>query len=71
MMRNNFIASVSKTTAKGLRDKIKVLELHKKTGCKIDIIAERLNPMIRGGMNYLVKFSSSAMKIRYSVLNAD
>ena len=61
-MRNNFIASVSKTAAKGFRDKIKALEIHKRTGCKIDMIAELLNPMIRGWMNYFGKFNPSAMK---------
>ena len=34
-MRNSFIASVSKTAAKGFRDKIKALEIHKRTGCKM------------------------------------
>ena len=62
VMRNNFIASVSKTAAKGFRDKIKALEIHKRTGCKIDMIAELLNPMIRGWMNYFGKFNPSAMK---------
>lgn len=61
-MRYNFIATVSKTAAKNFRDKIKALEIHKKTGCKIDIIAEILNPMVRGWMNYFGKFSPSAMK---------
>ena len=31
-MRSNFIASVSKTSAKTFRDKIKSLEIHKKNG---------------------------------------
>lgn len=62
VMRNNFIASVSKTAAKDFRDKIKALEIHKRTGCKIDMIAELLNPMIRGWMNYFGKFNPSAMK---------
>ena len=62
VMRNNFIASVSKTAAKGFSDKIKALEIHKRTGCKIDLIAELLNPMIRGWMNYFGKFNPSAMK---------
>ncbi len=48
VMRNNFIASVSKTAAKGFGDKIKALEIHKRTWCKIDMIAGLLNPMIRG-----------------------
>ena len=46
MIRNNFIASVSKTAGKGFRDKINALEIHKKTGCKIEIITEMLNLMI-------------------------
>lgn len=61
-MRSNFIASVSKASAKAFRDKIKSLEIHKRTGCKIDIIAEILNPMLRGWINYFGKFNPSAMK---------
>ena len=61
-MRSNFIASVSKMSAKTFRDKIKSLEIHKKTGCKIDMIAEILNPMLRGWINYFGKFNPSAMK---------
>ena len=60
--RLNFIASVSKTSAKAFRDKIKMLEIHKKTGCKIDMIAEILNPMLRGWINYFGKFNPSAMR---------
>lgn len=48
VIRNNFIASVSKTAAKGFGDKIKVLEIQKRTDCKIDMVAELLNLMIRG-----------------------
>ena len=62
VMRYNFIASVSRASAKNFRDKVKALEIHKKTGCKIDIIAEMLNPLIRGWMNYFGKFNPSAMK---------
>lgn len=55
MQSANFIVSVSKTSAKTFRDKIKSLEIYKKTGCKIDMIAEILNPMLRGWMNYFGK----------------
>ena len=51
-IRNSFIASVSKTSSKNFREKIKAMEIHKKTGCKIDIIAEMINPLVRGWMNY-------------------
>ena len=60
--RLNFIASVSKMSAKTFRDKIKKLEIHKKTGCKIDMIAEMLNPLLRGWINYFGKFNPSAMR---------
>lgn len=63
IIRNNFIASVSKTAAKSFREKIKSMEIHKKTGCNISIIAEILNPMIRGWINYFGKFNPSAMKL--------
>ena len=61
-VRYNFIASVSKTSSKRFQDKIKSMEIHKSTGCKIDIIAEMLNPLIRGWMNYFGKFNLSAMR---------
>lgn len=55
-LRYNFIASVSKVSAKAFRTKIKEMELHRKTGCKIEILAEMLNPMVRGWMNYFGKY---------------
>lgn len=61
-IRYNFIASVSKSSSKNFRDKIKFMEIHKKTGCKINIVAEMLNPLIRGWMNYFGKFNPSAMR---------
>lgn len=36
-VRHNFIASVSKASAKNFRNKVKGMGIHKKTGCKIDI----------------------------------
>ena len=47
------------------RAKIKALEIHKKTGSKIDMIAELLNPIVRGWVNYFAKYNQSA--IRYSI----
>lgn len=58
----NFIASVSKKAEQTLRDKVKALEIHKRTGCKIEMIAEILNPILRGWINYFGKFNRSAMK---------
>jgi group II intron reverse transcriptase/maturase len=58
----NFIASVSKKAEQTLKDKIKAMEIHKKTGSKIEMIAEALNPILRGWTNYFGKFNRSAMK---------
>lgn len=69
IFRNNFIASVSKKSAKAFREKIKILEIHKKTGCNISIIAEMLNPMTRGWINYFGKFNASAMRSTLQIVD--
>ena len=61
-MRNNFIASASVKACKSLRDKIKELNLHKMTGSNINIIAEIINPIVRGWINYFSKYNSSSIK---------
>jgi len=61
-LQMNFIASVSKKAEQMLKDKVKALEIHKRTGSMIDMIAEALNPILRGWMNYFGKFNRSAMK---------
>lgn len=65
-MRNNFICYVSKQSGKAFRDKIKALEIHKRTGSTIQMISEMLNPIIRGWMNYFSKYNPSAM--RYTLM---
>lgn len=45
------------------------MEIHKKTGCNISIIAEMLNPMIRGWINYFGRFNPSAMKYTLDCLD--
>lgn len=67
--RCNFIASVSNKSAKSFRTKVKTMEIHKKTGCNISIIAEMLNPMIRGWINYFGRFNPSAMKYTLDCLD--
>lgn len=58
----NFLASVSKKAIKALNESIRELEIHKRTGMKIDMIAEIINPIVRGWMNYFGRFNRSAMK---------
>lgn len=61
-LQANFIASVSKKSEQTLKDKVKALGIHRRTASKIEMIAEVLNPILRGWMNYFGKFNRSAMK---------
>ena len=61
-LQMNFIATVSKNAGQALKDKVKSLKIHKRTGSKIEMIAKQLNPILRGWMNYFGKFNRSAMK---------
>ena len=56
-LQMNFIASVSKRAEQTLKDKVKSLELHKRSGSKLEMIAESLNPILRGWMNYFGRFN--------------
>ena len=48
----NFIASVSSKARQNLRDKIKAMELHKRTEITVNMLAEQINPIVRGWINY-------------------
>lgn len=61
-IRHKFIASLSKSSAKSFRKKVKAIKVHKSTYCQIDIIAEILNPLIRRWINYFCKSNPSVMK---------
>lgn len=65
----NFLPSVSKKAAKVFRDKIKAIQLHSHTGSKIEMIAERINPIVRGWLNYFTKYNPSAVKYTIDCLN--
>lgn len=65
----NFIPSVSKKAAKAFRDKIKAMRLHSLTGKKIEMIAELINPTVRGWLNYFTKYNPSAVKYTMDCLN--
>lgn len=68
-LRCNFIPSVSKKSAKAFREKLKAMELHKKTGSKIEMIAELTNPMVRGWLNYFTAYCKSAVRYTMQCLN--
>ena len=58
----NFLASVSKKACQSLKDKIKEMAIHKKSASKIEMVAEAINPIVRGWMNYFGAYNRSAMK---------
>lgn len=43
--RHNFFASVSNASSKNFCDNVKAMEIHKRAGCKIGIIAEMHNSL--------------------------
>ena len=65
----NFLPSVSKKAEKSFRDKVKAMKIHNMSGSKIDMLAERLNPMIRGWLNYFGKFNRSAVRYNMDCIN--
>ena len=65
----NFLPLVSKKSAKAFRDKIKAIRVHSFTGSKIEMIAERINPIVRGWLNYFTKYNPSAVKYTIDCLN--
>lgn len=58
----NFLPSVNKKSAKAFKDKIQVSRLHSFTGSKIEMIAEKINRIIRGWLNYFTEYNPSAIK---------
>ena len=62
-------STVSKRSAKEFREKIKAMKLHKMTGSKIEMIAELINPMVRGWLNYFTAYCKSAVKYTMQCLN--
>ena len=65
----NFLPSVSKKSTKAFRDKIKDMRIHRFSGSKIEMIAELINPTVRGWLNYFTKFNPSAVKYSIDCLN--
>jgi hypothetical protein len=55
---------VSKKAEQALKDKVKTLEIHKRTGSTIGMIAEVINPILRGWMNCFSKVRSLCNETR-------
>lgn len=67
-IRYNFTPAVSKKACQSLKEKVKAMKLHMKSGSKIEMIAEELNPVVRGWMNYFGKFCKSEMRNTLQVI---
>lgn len=59
-VRGNFLPGVSRTALKAMSGKIRKLKIHRWTNCTIEKIAERINPIIQGWINYYAKFTRTA-----------
>jgi RNA-directed DNA polymerase len=68
-LQYNFLPQVSRKSAKSFRDKIKEKNIHAMSGSKIELVAEILNPMIRGWLNYFSKYNKSAVKYTMDCIN--
>ena len=65
----NFLPQVSRKSAKSFRDKIKEKNIHAMSGSKIEMVAEILNPIIRGWLIYFSKYNKSAVKYTMDCIN--
>lgn len=65
----NFLPAVSLKSGKAFRKKVKAMNLHHLSGSKIEMIAEAINPMVRGWLNYFKNYCPSAMKYTMDCLN--
>lgn len=65
----NFLPAMSLKSGKAFREKVKAMNLHHLAGSKIEMIAEAINPMVRGWLNYFKKYCPSAMKYTMDCLN--
>ena len=45
------------------------MELHKKSASKIEMIAEQINPIVRGWLNYFMSYCKSAVSYTMHCLN--
>jgi group II intron reverse transcriptase/maturase len=66
---HNFLPKVSKKSAKSFREKIKAMQLHKRVGSTINMLAERINPIVRGWLNYFMQCQPSTVKYSIDYLN--
>ncbi len=65
----SFLPAISNKAEKAIRQKIRDWQLHLRCGIKLEDIAEKINPTIRGWINYYGKFYKSAANSVFEYLN--
>jgi RNA-directed DNA polymerase len=65
----NFLPAVSNKSAKSFREKVKQMKIHHRTGGKIEMLAESLNPIIRGWLNYFSAYGKSETRKTMQYIN--
>lgn len=68
-IQQNFLPVVSKKSAKAFSDKIKLLELRRKSGGKTEMIAKQINPMVIRWLNYFMSYRKTAVRYMMKCLN--
>lgn len=65
----NFLARASKASCKSLRAKVKDMNLRSRAHSKIEMLAEDINPMVRGWLQYFTKYCKSAVTKSMQYIN--
>ena len=67
MMFGGFTPAVSPTSMKAMRETIRDLNLRRQTPLSLQAIASKLNPLLRGWINYYGRYTPSALSpfLRY------
>ncbi len=64
-----FTPAVSRKSLKKMNQKLKEMAIHRASGCTIVQLAKRLNPTLRGWLNYYQKYTPSALNWFFYRLN--
>ncbi len=65
----NFLPAISRKSAKAFRAKVKEMNIRSRSGSKLEMLAEELNPIIRGWLNYFGKYGRSEVKSSMHYVN--
>ncbi|NDV57751.1 group II intron reverse transcriptase/maturase [Bacteroides sp. 519] len=64
-----YLPAVGKTSKKHMSDVIRSWKLHRYTHCNIEVIADFINPVVKGWINYYGKFYPTELKTYLGHLN--